>query len=179
MQMKETGPSEPLAALIRTAKRAVEKIGEDFKDPADDWVPVMGIHAGEEVTIVGLFAPEGMDHPMNSPEGKDALAAWMTPQLREMGAEAVAFVTSAWTRRYEKDEAPAELPRSIADDPERSECVMIQGIDRGAVQVWTAEIKRFPDRPPQLGEWEEITGGEGQYEGRFLQAIARGLRPQG
>lgn len=143
------------ADLVRIVRATTYRIGSDFTDPDDDWVPVL-FALGKELRI---FAIPGQY--ANDPDAKDALFGRVLPDLvRTENVKAIAIVVSAWM--VEGDAAAEyvadEKRRSLVDHPKRVERLVLSAVDRVGEEMWWAPIERDGVAPPKLGKWEQAEG---------------------
>jgi len=70
--------------------------------------------------------------------------------------------------------ASSSLDRNLkaSQSPDRTEQVMLVHRCPDGQTMYAAELTRYPDRRPDLGEWTELGGGMG---GRFGDAIELGM----
>jgi hypothetical protein len=145
-----------------------------FTKPDDDWVP-----------IAFLEGPEGqatfpLADFMENDRAKDLLTEYILPQaITKFRAHTVVIVLSAWQgRTLEPGTDWQDRPRP-SEDPERKEILMLIEYTRDGIQRNTvAEIIRYEDSPPTLGEWESwgddtTLGSDGRFVGPIVAAMKR------
>jgi len=167
--------------FLDTVCESAEDVGRSFTEADDDWVPIMqtATPLGEEF-IVYTFGFEGA--MLANDRNKDLMAEqMMKPLITGTGAKLVALVMSAWTVKFEGEDAwnaylSGNIPRPSAH-PNRVEIVAITVIAPTKIMTRTAEILRDGTNPPTLGPWEHMESGEGIIvEGRFSANLQEALR---
>lgn len=161
-----------LEEFLEYTQGAVEKVGEEFESPDDDWMSVMHIQSDKELTIVG-FDPAFLQ----SDKTKDNMVAAMRKVIKDFRGEKVSIINSAWMSIRENDsEFHPEVKPDVmpVDDPERKEVVMIVAVspDEKAISSH-AEIIRDGTNPPKLSEWKSM-GAE--IHGRFVEPVLDALK---
>jgi hypothetical protein len=143
-----------------------------FTDPEDDWAPIVfmeGKQGRVTMPIHDFFEDELR---------KDLLCEVVLPAaIENFEATVVVMVVSTWVSKIAADlltQTGNYIPPS--QQPDRIEQVLIieytaDGVRRKA---W-AEIERFADKVPQLGEWEDMEGADAM-SGRFIEPIVKALK---
>jgi hypothetical protein len=175
-------PEDALDRVMAVAQNGVEDVGREFEEPDDDWRPLLIIETKTHDGVLVWFDPRFL----GSPEGKDALAYTVIPELiKTHDGIAVAMVTSAWYVSVDKRE-DFTMPESgsLADHPGREEAVFVNGMTATRHRFAQATIHRTDDGPPTLGPWK-VHADDGQtnppfhMEGRMVEPIRRALARQG
>lgn len=144
-------------AVKEVAMGGARRIGEGFTRPDDDWAPVLIVGGARPVTA-------GLDL-----DDKDAMAHAISEIIREHEAEAAALVTSGW---QSSDPAAASGTMRASEDPERVEILTVAVMDAERAEWWCAEITRYEEAPPVLGDWEMLSP---TASGRFPDAMRHGF----
>lgn len=167
-------PLEPsLEVFGQGVRDQLEQIGRRFKRPDDDWINGL-LHLENERHEHEVY---GLTNGLFAPERKAALFAYLAELLKARKAIRYALMTNAWALAA-KPQAGESLERAgqrleattdewsghFGEHPERIEVLWLEIVDRERGEAWRAEIKRFPDKPPQLGSWERF---EGEVGGRI------------
>lgn len=148
---------------------SVRSIGGGFTKPDDDWVPVLIIdnHVGRTAWPVGAF--------FASDDGKDKLIALLPTIFQNVHATRAALISSAWILdlpNTEEARRVLEQGKSIAEEPNRKEIVMIRLSDGFVEEGWLASITRDETKPPVLGQFEKMPdAGEGRMIGALQSAL--------
>lgn len=130
----------------------VERVGSFFEDSDDDWKPTLLLHTPKGLVVGSIDL---------SPEMKDNLVSSLTPLFQEHQPIYAGLVLSCWIRMIQADAPGAEFSLAmmrelgVSQDPKRQEMVRVEFCDGENTEYWRADINRFPDKPPTLGEWEE------------------------
>jgi hypothetical protein len=152
----------------------VTEIGSNFKEPDDDWMPVMFLMTKKrEVVVVGT--------PFTNAKDKEIFAKVLPKIILEKKAVMAAFLASTWLRTVKKTDplfnTTCEMLGTfgVSTDPQRQEILMLQISDRKSNEDWFAKITRFSDKPPHLEEWErqEWTSASGRFGGFIQKALAK------
>lgn len=151
----------------------VEEIKDGHQNPDDDWGSIAIAHSDEENIVLG-FDPQ----LFATPESKDRLKDILSQLIREKNIHTFVLVLSAWSVVHKhvpgtNPEEPGHLPPS--EDPNRQEVLIITGLDAEGVSSRSAEIERFEDKPPSLGEWKDASDVSGRFVESFLDAL-KGVR---
>jgi hypothetical protein len=154
-EMKEMLDSiDDVGAFLRAR---AETIGEQFKDPDDDWSPLMFVISDEMSALVGVEIPE--EPQVKRILFRDAIPRIVKKQLRGK-VKVAAFVSSSWKLEGDTPEHKEWLEDEergpIKDHPDRKEALTIYLMDeKGETQMWVAPILRDEEQPPVLDEWEK------------------------
>lgn len=142
---------EVLEMLHELLTGGAYRVGNDFVDPDDDWVPIYII-----VDKMGgaLFTGDAHKHDMVQ------LVAMIA---RATGAIGVGMAHSAWSvaaedmtkERAEEVLEYQERGGKIEDLPERREIVIVALYTASQCQIHTARIERREGKPPLLGEFRK------------------------
>lgn len=162
-------------------------IGADFKGPDQDWMPVaffMSLNA-ENVPSVDVIGYDGRF--MQDGETKGLLAASLRAYVEKRIADgwrviAGAFICSAWHMGFKgisPEEVAAIARKGIADQPDKTECVMFQLSTLKTMTLINAGITRDGFSPPRLGDWECMVHAGSEHSGawRFMAAFQDLLAP--
>lgn len=155
-----------------TIQTIVVEIGNSFTEPEDDWhhVLINESEEGNEIMMLDgrLFQTTDLK--------KTLVYRFLVPHLRERGAYRYALVNSAWMLTGSPEELSEILQdhEYIRDNPKRIEAVVIQVVDREQNEMWMAEIKRYKDKPPELGEWNKAD--KGTLTGLMVDPLIEALR---
>lgn len=142
-----------------------------FTEPDDDWTPVAFLDGPDGRTTMPLV------QFMGDEVSKDILTQSILPSvIQQFRATTVVMVISTWVSKASSElltDTGKYVPPSMQAD--REERVLIVEYTREGVtrQAW-ATIQRFPDKVPQLGEWDD-EGAVG-VGGRFVDPIVKALK---
>lgn len=150
---------------------------QQFTKPDDDWSPMAFFEGAKGEGII----PLDQSNLMADDKGKDVLTEILLPNvIEEMRITRIVFILSVWMSpesNRELAESGEYIPPSQRAD--RREAVFMTEMRHGGVSRQSmAYIVRYADRPPELGEWEELGGGGTPigYTGRFVDPIVAALR---
>lgn len=168
---------DDLAAVLDYAQEWAEQFGRGLIEPEADWPPLLiSLDCDGEFVILGLpgsaFESAGL---------KDGLAVGIVFALRQRGALAAALVTTSWVsiaapddpERHRALEAGEVIP---SRDPLAKEMITIFAASRHESAIRSAPIRRSLDRSPGLGHWITGRGDDARLQGRFVAALAVGVR---
>lgn len=129
------------AELVEVAKEGAARVGADFNDPEDDWLPVMFYRNQKgEVRLVMLTNPGG-----------DVLASQIQGVLRMAGAKEAVFLASAWTVEVD---GPEDIPEeSLESHPDRIEVLTILHVGKDFAAAERASITYTDQGIRTLQEW--------------------------
>lgn len=185
-------PMEMLVAV----QQATREIGEEFKDPDDDWQPAFFVYSPCEEHVAHVTPVFPTENPMASDRLKDLWAGAMNGAIKQTGATAACMVSSAFMVITSEEERAAyrekaeELgvgahtlnPEDVGqpmprDNPRRMEVVIVNlhMVDRSIFTV--AEIERDGKSPPKLGPYknvEELLSVEGEDAMKAGEALVGG-----
>jgi len=160
-----------VSELATFLRRSSERVGAQFTDPNDDWVPVGHILDSEDrLGVIGIdtefFANDAR---------KDDLVQEIIGLIQGLHAKAFGLITSAWSSKvpanfHPEREYDEEFVRP-KDDPNRREMLTIQVTSADEEEFWWAEIKRDGENPPTLGEWEKTQESTGRFVEPILDAL--------
>jgi len=143
---------------VKALMDGVAAIQRDFDSPDDDWGAICVLECERERVFVPLF--------FDNDDEKETIATRLIPMaMLRLKPWMVGTVISAWTVHTtdldEIDVRPSEHPRRI-------EVVTLSAITLDQEQFWMARIRRFPDKPPELGKWRLQ---QGERSGLFVDPI--------
>ena len=160
---RETSQAAELLEFVHTA--AINMARQRFTSPEDDWVPMLFFRT-----------PTGVMHVVAVPmiEGrKDDIAAAITVMLQMNKATEAVLLTSAWMVAHPAGTTGADELRP-SQHPDRREVLVLCGVDQATAITRTAVIHRHDDRPPTLGDLDDLAEGPG-IAGRFIDALRMGV----
>jgi hypothetical protein len=163
-QLLSDYPDEEFS-LVRHAKRSVRDSVYDLRRPDQDVLPVFMTYGKRGLSFAGIELPDD--------EGRrDQIAKMMAATVAYTEASEVVFICTVWmSPPLDGAITRATRPR---DDPKRMEKIMLlHSHSDGTSTVHAADVIRHDNRPPDLGQWEEV---EGPMGGRFSEAIELGLQ---
>jgi hypothetical protein len=147
-------------SLVQHARMAARDAVNALTRPEQDILPMLMTYGKRGLGIAGIEMPDD--------DGRDRVAKMMVATVAFTEAAEVAFVSTAW---MSNSESVGVRPR---DDPQRVEKVVLVHWSGGGVStMYAADVIRHDNRPPDLGQWEEMGGEMG---GRFGDAVELGLR---
>lgn len=166
--MSSARPLDLYESVCMIAMRMPKEL--PFKNPDDDWEPVLFMQDREEnqsTIAMGPFMGDAAD--------KQMLATVALPAMINMfEATRIVMVMSTWTA-----DVPRETDLSTVQPsklPNRIEKLLVMELDCNGVQrVAFAPILRDGVNPPSLGEWEPTEGFE-SFVGRFVDPLVAALR---
>lgn len=152
---------EALENAINVAQEGAENVRAQFKDPRDDWAPiVIALDRKGEISI-GLL-------DLSDDEAKELTATKIIPDfIRERKVVALALVVSAWSLEVPKGET---LKVPIRRSPQRKEILEIAAMSADSTRTLMSDIQRTEIAPPELSEWEELPSNA-KLGGRFVDDI--------
>lgn len=139
---------------VRSVLEAVEEVGNRFTDPDDDWMPTLMLFRQQSKNIFMM--------PDMTPMVKVALPYYIADLIQEVRPEYAAIVLSTWQVKTRQDSPMHDTSTEMIarfgarNHPDRIEVIVVQLADKQSNQMWCAEIKRYPDKPPTLDIWEEM-----------------------
>ena len=162
--------------LIQDVIAGVERVGQEFTRPDEDWWPVL---LGQDITgkrITVDVRPAYVDE-----QSKEAFSASLPFFIVEAKLHRVAWVASSWIVELEADEQAqvrhSGWPRP-SQHPRRKEVVVVYACSDEMESLSVAEILRDGVRPPRLAAWQQnVAQGVGAtcIEGRFAEPIRLGV----
>lgn len=138
-------------SLVEHAIGASQEIAADFTKPDDDFDPIAMVSNGEELQIVLLK----VDKPLWA-------KALVEVAKRTNGANTVVVVNSVYMygrKGMSREEIRAmteEFGGTISKIPGRKEALIVGAMDASGMELHVADITRFEDKPPELGEFSTI-----------------------
>jgi hypothetical protein len=163
------------SVAIEEVIRALQEITDEYAEslpPDGDWEPMLFIFKGE------LSTSTTFPMPPNGPM-RDFLFETIIPnQVRPAEPDAVVILVSAWATAASVDEeelnkieaGEAPLP---SERPDRREVLLIQGVSKEGEAGAMAEIIRSEGHPEL--DWEIFPTETGEFQGRLMTAIRRGV----
>jgi len=162
---------ETLEEFATAAQQMVEKVGESFERPDDDWMPVLIATDREGQIGVYGFADFVGD------AGKDQQVQVIRQIIEQMGITQLALVQSAWAVTVEAKDFHPEvgLEQRPSEHPERFEMVALSVMDKDKTIFYEAKIKRDDLKPPTLEPWTRAKDATG----RFVEPLMDALKAEG
>ena len=153
-------------------KGGARHVGEGFTQPDDDWQPIAFVCDTQGQTTALMLDPE-----MFRPGRKEVMFAFLSEEMRRLGADRVGFVISTWmakapTKDPEEAMRWAETAGPPSEQPDREEGLVISWGDVTGDHLSMAEITRHPDGPPTLGDWQDMRG-----DGALVECVRRAVAP--
>lgn len=146
---------------------AARFVGEQFKDPEDDWMPVGHVQDSKGRPHIIGFDSRWFESDSN----KDRLVhEVIVPHLIKAQAIKFGMIISTWAIQTLEHDESGLRPSA---HPDRREQLLLQAFDQERVETWHAQIYRDGEQPPALSEWE---GPELDVSGRFVDPIKEALR---
>lgn len=143
-----------------------------FTDPDDDWTPVLFMEGPQGGTMMAL------EPYMTDEIHKDMLASVVIPAaIDQFKPTVVVMIVSAWTSKTSGDllrDTGEYFPPSEQAD-RKEQVVVIEYTREGVTRQAFAQIKRFADKVPRLGEWEDMPPAKA-VDGRFITPIVQALK---
>jgi hypothetical protein len=163
--------------LLDTAKAHVVDALADLEGPDDDIMPHFLWLGPYGMGLMPLYM-------MTDDDSKDQIASAMTASLVVGRATEAVFVSTSWAVVVDRDSIDdlelqrlkhGEVKQRPSEHPDRVEIVMLMHSTGEGTAMIHANVTRYPDKPPTLGDWE---GGElaERASGRFGKAVSLGLR---
>lgn len=151
-----------VSELLEEAKGFAEFAAEGFTEPDEEWMPsAIGKDADKKVIVMAIdcsfFA---------TPESKNELAYMMARQVVEAGLVSFSLTLAAWA-------AVGEDPRPPAERPDKKEILVVTSLTADEALMATADVHRFEDKPPELGEWKVE---DEPHKGRFSEPVQLALQ---
>jgi hypothetical protein len=150
---------EPFDFLVH-AKASARDALNGLDGPAEDIIPVLLTHGKRGLGITALTMPDDA--------AKEKVAQLMIASIAFAEATECVFICTAWMG------PPNEMDVPPSQHPDRMERVILvhqQSTDK--CNLYAAPVIRHDNRPPDLGQWEEMGGAMG---GRFGDAIEYGMK---
>jgi hypothetical protein len=163
--------------LLKHAQKITAKNVAELEGPEDDIMPTflwLGPHGMGLMPLV----------PMTDWRQKDRLAAGMMAALCVSQATEAVFVSTSW---MVKSDRPPDMTAGKTDadsllgglmpseHPDRVEVIVAIYQGKGDRSYFaSAEVIRYPDKPPDLREWDTKMS-DAKVGGRFAEAIMNGL----
>lgn len=162
---------EKHVSLREMAQRSVEISFEHFDRPNADIVPELTWRAGYEDRPLGLMA---LAVDLDTDDQKQAIADLMACHLAAQQAIEATFAHTIWAIEAESIEewealgcpAPADFAGHI-------EQIFLYHFSPDGEALYRATITRYPDKPPELGEWK--LEEHGRAVGLFRTCIRSGV----
>lgn len=179
---KVAQPRQSFELTVEGHSRAAKEIGDRFKEPDDDWAPMLILDTQDTRWIVPLIQ-------LMNEDTKGLLANYFIPgAILVTQAWCASFVTSAWgVFKYAQSEAEQEkfkAARRYSDllgegvtpssSPDREEVVLLNTLSKDQVDARIARIYRKKNSPPKLGKWDEF--GKGTIGGQFFDPMREALK---
>lgn len=150
--------------------RAIQNACNSWEEPDAEFVPALQLFHGEDADIFALVPPENIREEL------------LVPVVRNLFRCYRPFFATLALPMWEKiiPESHPQFPEKIvrarreglANDPERQDAIHILLCDGERLEAWTVPILRYRNLPPQLGEWQEMTG----YTGPLSTVLFEGFR---
>lgn len=147
--------------LMALLKEGAETIQRTFKDPDDDWVPVLMVRTGDKINVCLLEITDD----------KEVASYTIMQVIRQCEADEAALIASSWFVRRDKVDS---LDKPVRLQPDRKEALVISHVTKDMTHVVTADINRHDGKPPTLGEWSEQVSGL-DVDGLFVDAMRLGI----
>lgn len=155
--------------FVERAKRVAVMQGREFTQPDDDWsMTVLVEHNHEHVTAIRI--PGWVS---NDGDAKRTLGWALGRAAQATKPTKVALIQSTWmVEPYDEDPTrPRVMPK---DHPDRVERLFILVCDPEVQHAHYADIHRRRRRPPVLGPWDSIKGG--QAGGQLAEPLIEAMR---
>jgi hypothetical protein len=149
--------------IVAVMKDGAEEIQRGFKNPDDDWFPVLMIQSK------GLTIP----CMLKFDDDKEQICEGIANLLRKVHADEAVLVASSWYVERGPDH-PLGLDLPVREQPDRKEVLMLSHVTRDSVNVFMAEIHRHESAPPTLGPWKD-SGSDLGISGLFADAMRLGI----
>jgi hypothetical protein len=161
---------------VQFALAGVERVGQSFTKPDDDWSPVLLVEdlTGRQTTLDlrEAFADE---------EAKERFATTLPLLIVAARLHRVAMASSSWIVKLapgEQEQARQHAWVQPSQHPRRQEVVVVYACSDGMESLSIAAIIRNHKQPPRLGMWEKsIVQGQGAtgIAGRLCEPIRLGV----
>jgi hypothetical protein len=158
--------------ILASGARSIER---SFTEPDDDWEPVWVV-----------ITPDGQGTMLGSEMHKHTTAEIVGSYARKVGAHVVGYIGSTWSldsgaipeseRKRIWEMVEAGTP--VSEMPYRTEAVTITLYSASQIQLYTAEITRFEDKPPVLGDFTRFDLAA-DISGAMVEPVQAGLRRMG
>lgn len=149
---------EPFDFVVH-AKTSARDALNTLEQPDEDILPVLLTRGKRGLGITGLVMPDD--------EAKENVAQLMIASLAFAEATECVFICTAWMGPPNVEDIPP------SQHPERMERVILVHQTADNCDLYAAPVIRHDNRPPDLGQWEEMGGAMG---GRFGDAIEYGMK---
>lgn len=150
-------------------KRLVRLVGTTLTRPDDDWTPTLFL-GGMSITVAAL--------KIDGPQAKATLPTTLKELFHQHKPIWAGLIWMRYVVTVRNDAPLGDLSVEMlgafgaSSHPDRIEQVEVRFCRRGGKEeIWHAEVRRFPDRPPQLGEWKPAAGRE--EGGRMARLLER------
>lgn len=150
--------------LVGVMKAGADEIQRSFKNPDDDWVPIIMIQAGD-TTIPCLLRI--------SDDNKEMVCQGIENLLKSVAADEAVLVASSWYVMRGPDH-PLGIKGPVRDQPDRQEVLTLSHVTRDSVNLMMADITRHDGAPPTLGPWKD-SGNDLGVAGLFADAMRLGI----
>lgn len=161
---------DTLDGMAVFVQEAVQRIGEEFRDPDDDWISVLAIRSTKGIELMPLPG-QLFEHA----SGKDLLGELMRRMVADRGAYRYALLLNAHGAPIAPDKLDEfrDSERRVADLPGSVELLVLLVGDAEQERLYTSEIALGSGGVRQAGPWR--TSNEA-WESRFahLNAYLRG-----
>jgi hypothetical protein len=144
-------------------KDGAEEIQRSFKDPDDDWFPVLMINAG------GAIIP----CMLKLTEDKEQMCQGIANLLKSVNADEAVLVASSWYVERGPGH-PLGMGLPVREQPDRKEVLTLSHVTKDSVSLMMADIHRHESSPPTLGPWKE-SGQDLGISGSFADAMRLGI----
>jgi hypothetical protein len=145
-------------------KDGAVEIQKSFKNPDDDWYPVLMIQAGK-TTIPCM---------LNLTDDKDMACQGIEHLLKRVGADEAVLIASSWYVERGPKHPLGLIGFPVREQPDRKEVLVLSHVTKDSVNLMMAEIHRHEDAPPTLGPWKD-SGNDLGISGQFADAMRLGI----
>jgi hypothetical protein len=175
-----SGPMRPEFDLLKHGLEHSREAFATLVDPEDDILPVLMWLGPYGMGVMPMLQ-------MEDDEAKDDLAEMMTTSLACSRATEALMITCSWMVKAQGEKGEKPTTKSAMDilgcqpsqHPDRVEVVtaMYMTSEKKRESMSSAVITRYPDKPPELGEWETNMADDDEFTigGRFGDAIHMGF----
>lgn len=150
--------------VIASVRSTCHEIEAHFTKTDADWVPVANLYseAQRKVHVVALSFQNDAD--------KDATAYALASAVPKFDVDVVAFVMSSWMVTVSSDSISTEDARKIkaSRHPDRREILLTCVVSADREYSAYAPIIREENKPPRLGEWQEMGHA---FESRIIDPV--------
>lgn len=170
-----TDERERLVALLELMQHQSERIGEEFRDPEEDWWPTAIAMTDTDKMDVMFLDPGFFD---GTAEGKDRLVEILVQKIREDGVTTFAFAVSAWHLTIRPEDYDPRDPtfHDLSVHPDRREGLMVHAFNAAEHIFSMAYIERSDTDPPRLSEWDTRDDAGAKAHGRFIEPFREALK---